>query len=188
MAFGATAASADAKPTIAQQAKKKCKAKKGKAKQRCVKSTTKRLMAHAERQRELQNPRVTIRTTEYGIPRIVADSYRGLGFGYGYSLAKENICSMADIYTTVRGERSRYFGPNGNWQLTGNGIQYKNLAADFAHKRVIEENTIGKVLAAGGINAPKAEVREVVRGYVKVYNQYLTRTGVDNLPDETCRG
>lgn len=190
MAFGATAASADAKPTIAQQAKKKCKAKKGKAKQRCVKATTKRLKAQAkrERQRELQNPRVTIRTTEYGIPRIVADSYRGLGFGYGYSLAKENICSMADIYTTVRGERSKYFGPDGSWQLTGNGIQYKNLEADFAHRRVIEENTIGKVLAAGGINAPKPEVREVVRGYVKGYNQYLTRTGVDNLPDETCRG
>jgi acyl-homoserine-lactone acylase len=190
MVFGATAASADAKPTIVQQAKKKCKAKKGKAKQRCVKATAKRLRAQAKKQRlrELNNPRVTIRTTEYGIPRIVADSYRGLGFGYGYSLAKENICSMADIYTTVRGERSRYFGPAGSWQLTGNGISYTNLDADFAHRRVIKEGTIGKLLSKGGINAPKPEVREVVRGYVKGYNRYLARTGVDNLPDETCRG
>jgi acyl-homoserine-lactone acylase len=190
MIFGATATTAGAAPSIAQQAKKKCKAKKGKAKQRCIKSTTKRLKAKAkrERQRELANPRVTIRTTEYGIPRILADSYRGLGFGYGYSLAKENICSMADIYTTVRGERSKYFGPTGSWQLTGNGIPYTNLEADFAHKRVIAENTIGKVLAKGGINAPGPEVREVVRGYVKGYNRYLSRTGVDNLPDETCKG
>lgn len=190
IAFGATAASATAAPTIAQQAKAQCKTKKGKAKQNCIKAATKRLQAKAkrERQRELNNPRVTIRTTEYGIPRIVADSYRGLGFGYGYSLAKENICSMADIYTTVRGERSKYFGPNGSWQLTGNGISYTNLEADFAHKRVIAEDTVGKVLAKGGINAPKPEVREVVRGYVKGYNKYLSDTGVNNLPDETCRG
>lgn len=190
MAFGATATSAGASPTIAQQAKKKCQAKTGKAKQNCIRATTKRLQAQArrDRQRELANPRVTIRTTEYGIPRIVADSYRGLGFGYGYSLAKENICSMADIYTTVRGERSKYFGPAGSWQLTGNGISYTNLEADFAHKRVIAEDTIGTVLARGGINAPKPPVKEVVRGYVKGYNRYLAQTGVDNLPDETCRG
>ena len=192
--FGAGAASASTEgattSNFAQQAKKKCKAKKGKAKSACVRKAVKRLKAQAERerQRELRNPRVTIRTTEYGIPRIVADSYRGLGFGYGYALARENICSMAQIYTTVRGERSKYFGPNGSWQLTGNGIPYTNLEADFAHKRVIAERTVEKVLEKGGINAPRPEVREVVRGYVKGYNRYLAVTGVDNLPDETCKG
>jgi acyl-homoserine-lactone acylase len=199
MVFGATAAGADAaKPSYAKQAKKKakkkCKAKQGKAKRKCVRKKTKkfkkqlRKKAKRERIRAKKNPRVTIRTTEYGIPRIVADTYRGLGFGYGYSLARENICSMADIYTTVRGERSKYFGPDGTWQLTGNGIPYTNLEADFAHKRVIEEDTIGKVLRKGGINAPNEKVKEVVRGYVKGYNRYLKKTGVDNLPDETCRG
>jgi acyl-homoserine-lactone acylase len=196
LVFGAGAATATASPdatassNFAKQAKTKCKAKKGKAKKACIQRTVKRLKAQAkrERQRELRNPRVTIRTTEYGIPRIVADSYRGLGFGYGYALAKENICSMAQIYTTVRGERSKYFGPDGSWQLTGNGIPYTNLEADFAHKRVIAERTVEKVIQQGGINAPRAEVREVVRGYVKGYNRYLAVTGVDNLPDETCKG
>ncbi len=199
MVFGATAANADAaKPNYNKQAKKKakkkCKAKQGKAKRKCVKKQTKKIkkklkkQAKKEARQEKKNPRVTIRTTEYGIPRIVADTYRGLGYGYGYSLAKENICSMADIYTTVRGERSKYFGPDENWQLTGNGISYTNLEADFAHKRVIEEDTIGKVLDKGGINAPNKSVREVVRGYVKGYNKYLNKTGVNNLPDETCKG
>jgi acyl-homoserine-lactone acylase len=203
MVFGATAANADAaKPSYAKQAKKKakkmCKSKKGKAKRKCVAKQTKKIKkklkkkarAKAKRAalREKKNPKVTIRTTEYGIPRIVADSYRGLGFGYGYSLAKENICSMADIYTTVRGERSKYFGPDDTWQLTGNGIPYTNLQSDFAHKRVIAEDTIGKVLKKGGINAPGPQVREVVRGYVKGYNKYLAKTGVDNLSDDTCKG
>ena len=147
-----------------------------------------RKKAKREREREKKNPRVTIRTTEYGIPRIVADTYRGLGFGYGYSLAKENICSMADIYTTVRGERSKYFGPDGTWQLTGNGIPYTNLEADFAHKRVIARRHDREGPEEGRHQRSEREGQEVVRGYVKGYNRYLNRTGVNNLPDETCRG
>ena len=161
LAFGATAGQATAKPSIAKQAKKLCKAKKGKAKKACVKKQTKRLKAKAERERqkELNKPGVTIRTTEGGVPRIVADSWRGLGYGYGWSLAKENICSMADIYTTVRGERSKYFGPEGKWMLTGNGIEFTNLESDFAHKRVIAEKTIPKVLKMKPPNGPLPQVQ-----------------------------
>lgn len=189
LVFGAGTANA-ATPSIAKQAKQKCKKKKGKAKKKCVKKQTKRLKAKAERERqhELKTPRVTIRTTEYGIPRIVADSYRGLGYGYGYSLAKENICSMADIYTTNRGERSKYFGPTGEWQLTGNGIVYNNLDADFAHKRVIEEKTIERLLKMDAPQGPKPQVREVVDGYVKGYNRWLKQTGVNKIQDVTCKG
>ncbi|MGK2931359.1 MAG: penicillin acylase family protein [Solirubrobacterales bacterium] len=190
LVMGAGASNAVAKPNFAKQAKKKCKNKEGKAKKKCVNKTTKRLKAKAkrEKQRELKNPRVTIRTTEYGIPRIVADSYRGLGFGYGYSLAKDNICSMADIYTTNRGERSEYFGPDGEWQLTGNGYTFTNLEADFAHKRVVAAKTIEGLLKKKAPQGPKQEVREVVDGYVKGYNRWLTKTGVSKIQDETCKG
>jgi Penicillin amidase len=52
-----------------------------------------------------------IRRTEYGIPRILADDYGSLGYGYGYAFAQDNLCVMADRVITLRGERSRYFGP-----------------------------------------------------------------------------
>lgn len=190
LAFGATAGTATAKPTIAQQAKKICKKKRGKAKQRCMRQQVKRLRAKAKRERlkELNRPGVTVRTTEYGIPRIVADTWRGLGYGYGWALANENICSMADIYTTVRGERSKYFGPDGTWMLTGNGISYTNLESDFSHKRVIAENTIAKVLKLKAPMGPNAEVRQVVDGYVKGYNAWLAKTGVAKIQDTTCKG
>jgi len=191
MIFGASAANADAaKPGIAKQAKKKCAKKQGKAKKKCVNKTKKKLHAKAKRQRikERNRPGVTIRTTEYGIPRIQANTYRGLGFGYGYSLAKENICSMADIYTTNRGERSKYFGPDGEWQLTGNGYRYTNLEADFAHKRIIADKKIQELLKLKAPQGPRPEVREVVRGYVKGYNTWLKKTGVGNIQDETCKG
>ncbi len=191
LVFGAGAANADAaKPSIAKKAKKKCKKNKGKAKKKCVKKTKKKLRKKAkkQRQRERKHPRATIRTTEYGIPRIVADNYRGLGYGYGYALAKENICSMADIYMTNRGERSKYIGPDETWQLTGNGYTYTNLEADFAHKRIIAEKTIPKLLKLKAPQGPQPQVKEVVRGYVKGYNAWLKQTGVNKIQDETCKG
>jgi acyl-homoserine-lactone acylase len=188
MVFGLAANTASAKPSIAKQAKKKCKKKSGKAKKKCVKKTKKRLKAKRERHRIKNVPGATIRTTEYGIPRIVADNWKGLGFGYGYALAKENICSMADIYTTIRGERSRYFGPDEEWQLTGNGFVYTNLEADFAHKRIIEEKTVEKLLKLKAPQGPRPQVRQVVAGYVKGYNRWLKQTGVGKIQDETCRG
>ncbi|HMT05501.1 MAG: penicillin acylase family protein [Solirubrobacterales bacterium] len=189
MVFGAAASPASAKQSIAQQAKKICKKKRGPAKKKCVKKQTKRLKAKAERERkkELNRPGVTIRTTEGGIPRIVADSWRGLGYGYGYALAKENICSMSEIYTTVRGERSKYFGPDGKWMLTGNGIEYTNLESDFAHKRIIAEKTIPKALKMKPPNGPRTEVKQVIDGYVKGYNRWLSLNG-KKIQDSTCAG
>lgn len=188
MAFAVTAGQATAKPSISKQAKQLCKKKKGKANKSCVRKQTKRLKAEAEREREkeLNRPGVTVRTTEGGIPRIIADSWRGLGYGYGWSLAKENICPMADIYTTVRGERSKYFGADGKWMLTGNGIEFTNLESDFAHKRVIAENIIPKVLKMEPPNGPREEVRQVVDGYVKGYNAWLDRNK-SKIQDSTCK-
>ncbi len=42
--------------------------------------------------------------------------------------------------------------------------------------------------AEGRRSGPKRGVKRGVAGYVKGYNAYLKDTGVDNLPDERCRG
>lgn len=125
--------------------------------------------------------KATIRWTEYGIPRIEAKDYRSLGYGYGYSLAEQNICSMADIYTTVRGERSRYFGPDASYE------NINNRDSDFFFRQAIAENKVGKLLASE-TDAPKPGVKAMVWGYVKGYNAWLRQTGVDNIEDETCAG
>ena len=170
VAFGPSVAVADASNHYAKQAKKKCKKKKGAAKQKCIRKTTRALKAK-------DNPPVTIRTTEYGIPRIVADSDRGLGFGYGYSIAKENICTLAENYIGLRGEKSRYFGPD-------NG----NLNSDYVRKQFILQGKVTQLLNEKGINAVKPGAREVVRGYVLGYNRYLKAVGRANIPDPTCKG
>jgi len=128
-------------------------------------------------------PRVTIRTTEYGIPRILADTPKGLGYGYGWAIASQQICTLADTYTTVRGERSRYFGGSAD---APNGIS--NLDSDFFWKRVRKEGTVQKMLKLKPPNGPLPIVKKVVKGYVAGYNAYLGKTGVGSLPDPRCRG
>jgi acyl-homoserine-lactone acylase len=138
----------------------------------------------------------TIRTTSHGIPHIVSNTYAGLGYGYGYALARDNICVLADIYVTVDGERSRYsgssplgsFGPNGSWVQGGNGVQPNNLNSDLFFQRIKDRGTIERLLAQPAPNGPRPEIKEAVRGYVAGYNRYLDDTGVDSLPDPTCRG
>src|SRR5688572_11928737 len=132
--------------------------------------------------------RATIRTTEYGIPHILADSWKELGFGYGYALARENICTIADSYVTVNAQRSRFFGPGGSWTFSGNGFSFNNLDSDFFFARVIEERTIEKLLRQPPPRGPRPQVKQIARGYAAGYNRYLRRTGVDNLPDPRCRG
>jgi acyl-homoserine-lactone acylase len=131
---------------------------------------------------------VTIRRTAHGIPHITGKDFGSLGYGYGHSFAQDNLCVMADQYVTVRGERSRFFGPAGTWSLRGNGTTNTNLDSDFFFKRIIKRGTIERLLAQPPPNGPRPEVREAVRGYVAGYNRYLRETGVANLPDPACRG
>ena len=119
----------------------------------------------------------TIRSTSHGIPHIVASDFPGLGFGYGYAAAKENICVLADMYVTVNGERSRWFGPDGSYSQGGNGTTNNNLNSDFFFQRIKDNGSIEKLLALDPPRGPRPEIKEAVRGYVAGYNKYLRDTG-----------
>ncbi len=47
---------------------------------------------------------------------------------------------------TVDGQRSRYFGPDGSWVFRGNGCSANNLDSDFFFGRIIDTQTIEKLL------------------------------------------
>ena len=128
-------------------------------------------------------PKVTIRTTEYGVPRILADKPYGLGYGYGWAIASEQLCTLADTYVTVRGERSKFFGGS-----TDAPNFISNLESDFFWKRVRAEGTVKKMLNLKPPNGPLPVVKQVVKGYAAGYNAYIAKTGVKKLPDPRCRG
>jgi len=54
---------------------------------------------------------VQIERTAYGIAHITAEDYEGLAYGTAYAYAQDNMCGLAQQLVTVRGDRSRYFGP-----------------------------------------------------------------------------
>ena len=126
----------------------------------------------------------TIVRTAYGIPHITARNFASLGYGVGYAFASDDICTMADAYLTVEGERSRYFGPKGS---AGNG---PNLQSDFFWQSVIQSRVIARLLSVRtGAGAVGPQLRQLVAGYVAGYNGYLASVGgAKGVPDPTCRG
>ncbi|MFN0181042.1 MAG: penicillin acylase family protein [Gemmatimonadales bacterium] len=129
--------------------------------------------------------RAQIQTTSYGVPHVKAADVAGAGFGLGYAFAKTDLCTVADRWVTVRGERSRYFGPEG---VRDGRQQVTNLQSDFFWKRILDLDVIGRDLRQPPPLGPTPVVRDLVRGYVAGYNHYLAQTGVANLPDRRCRG
>src|SRR5215213_47622 len=91
--------------------------------------------------------RAEIRRTAHGIPHIKAKDYRGIGFGYGYAFAQDDICPIAEQYVTVNGQRSRFFGPDGSYVLRGNGFEANNLNSDFFWQQIIDSQVVEKLLA-----------------------------------------
>jgi acyl-homoserine-lactone acylase len=131
-----------------------------------------------------------IRRTEYGIPHILASDYGSLGYGYGYAFAEDNLCVLADRVVTLRGQRSRYFGPEANSgdPFADEEDATSNLASDIYYQGVRQSGVVRRLLAQPAPLGPTAELRQMVDGYVAGFNRYLRDTGVATLPDPTCRG
>ena len=106
--------------------------------------------------------------------------------GYAYAFAEDNLCTIASEYVTVNGKRSRYFGPDENWTFSGNGTTYENIDADIYFSWVKQQGIVEELMKQPAPIGPKRGVKKGVAGYVKGYNAYLSKTGVDNLPDPRC--
>src|SRR5215472_3952576 len=109
-----------------------------------------------------------IRRTTGGIPHILAHSWKGLGFGYGFAFAQDNLCTMANDYVTVTAQRSRYFGPRATYNQRGNGVTVSNLDSDLFFKEIIESGVIGTLTK--GIDP---RLSQALSGYAQGYNHYL---------------
>lgn len=128
----------------------------------------------------------TIKRTTYGIPHIEGDSWGDLGFGVGYTFAEDNLCVMADTFTTVNAERARYFGPTATYRSEANGVVPTNLDSDFFYQW-INESRIVEGLADGtwpNSNPLSPTVVEGSAGWVAGYNALIedARSGDRRAP------
>jgi acyl-homoserine-lactone acylase len=134
-------------------------------------------------------PGVVIQRSTFGIPHIEGKTVYDAGYGYGYVLAQDNICVVAETYVTVNGQRSRYFGPDASYANRGNGSTANNLLSDFFYQRIKDENVIEKLLELPPPRGAQEGFKEIVRGYVAGYNERLRRIGgADGVSDPGCKG
>ncbi|MFI7382641.1 penicillin acylase family protein [Streptomyces sp. NPDC049813] len=126
----------------------------------------------------------TIRYTEYGIPHILAKDYADLGFGTGWAQAADQVCTLADGFLTVRGERSRYFGPDAAPDGSLSSAT-ANLSSDLYFRGVREAHTVEKLLATPAPAGPSRDVEDTMRGWAAGYNAWLAQ---NRITDPACKG
>ena len=116
-----------------------------------------------------------IRRTEYGIPHIRAEDWKGLGYGFGYAYAQDNFCVTMREIIYASGRSAELFGEAGG-----------NIGSDFLFRYLngsdeeFEERFVSKL--------PQFS-RDLTVGFARGMNRYLEETGVENLPegDLGCR-
>ncbi len=121
-----------------------------------------------------------IRRTAFGVPHIKAEDMGGIGYGYGYASAQDNVCEIADRLLTVSGERAKFLGPGDN---------DANVTSDLYHQRIIQSRRVEDLLNGppSSANTPTGESLALAEGYVAGYNRYL-RESQDNIADPRCKG
>lgn len=116
---------------------------------------------------------VSIAYTSYGVPHISASSYRGMGYGVGYSQAAENLCTLAEQLTKLKAEQARYFGPGPGQQFLLSDLGYRGL-------NLTER-------AAGLLDNLPANASDALHGYVAGFNQRLSEFASPMEYPSPCR-
>lgn len=121
---------------------------------------------------------VSITRTTFGVPHIRAKDYGSLGYGQGYAFAQDNLCVFLEDLLTIRGERSRFFGPDGTYTIEPNGSTANNVASDFFWKSLFafeEEGADGVTRNAWQRTRDKTipDFQNVVTGYADGVNRYI---------------
>ena len=119
--------------------------------------------------------KVEIVRTKYGVPHVIAADYASLGYGQAYAFAQDNLCLLADKIVTVRGERSKHFGPEATNVVSFQDI--KNLESDFFFKGHIDIAALRASFAAAS-----PDYQALVTGYVAGFNRFLKDTPAGKLP------
>ncbi len=117
--------------------------------------------------------RATIRRTTDGVPHVVADDLGSVGFGYGYALAEDHLCTLVDLVVGARGERARWHGPGPDGHWLNSDIVMAALDVPGRAATVLEDLD--------------PDIVAMLEGYAAGASAYLDDVGADAVPG-WCRG
>jgi acyl-homoserine-lactone acylase len=130
--------------------------------------------------------------TDYGVAHVTGTDWTGAGFGEGWAFAQDDLCVFADDVVTLRGQRSRWFGPDAHVTDLANGLDTDNLTSDFYYQRINTSGVVRHLLDGtdpSGSPAPSLRSRQLVAGYAEGYDAYLASVGgASGVTDPTCHG
>ena len=119
-----------------------------------------------------------ITRTTGGVAHIKATTLGDGAFGVGYAAAQDSLCTLADEYLSVSGERSKFLGAVGT-----------NVNQDFFWKSIIDDKVVEKLLDQKFPGGPSQDARKMARGYAAGFNKYLAdQGGRDGISDPRCKG
>ena len=124
-----------------------------------------------------------VRRTSFGIPHVLAQDERGLGFGAGYAYAQDNLCLLGQMIVTVNAERARFFGAEAadGPDIESGGPPVPNLQSDFFFKLLNSPEEVARVWK----NQSKESV-DLIEGYVAGFNHFLAKQPKAQRP-AACR-
>jgi acyl-homoserine-lactone acylase len=108
---------------------------------------------------------VTIRRTAYGVPHILAENERAMGFGFAYAQAQDHMTTIMKLILTSRGERAKHFGAT-----------QSNIDSDLWYKQYRV-----RARALETYSQLDADWRAITEGYAAGLNYYISRHR-DELP------
>lgn len=123
---------------------------------------------------------VEVLRTTHGIPHVRANSFVELGYGLGHAFAQDNLCLMADRFVTVRGQRSRFFGPAAATVVAVDRVS--NIDSDLFFRSYLDDATLLRQY-----DSTSRRARDLVKGYALGFNRYLADTPVAKRP-AACAG
>ncbi|USD64505.1 penicillin acylase family protein [Vibrio sp. SCSIO 43136] len=114
---------------------------------------------------------VEIVWSDKDVPRIQADNYESLGFGYGYAHARDRLIELVGQAIAMRGLRSRYYGPEAFSTL--GFLKTTNLNSDLMFKLRVADEWVKEEF-----ERLNTETQDYISGYANGLNYF-----VDNLCD-----
>lgn len=122
---------------------------------------------------------VEVRYTPLGVAHIRARDYYGAGYGYGWALARDNLCSVVERMVTLAGERAQNMPADGTYFDVFAGSDIRNVDSDAAYRYLLPVAVVERTKVGAS-----AQVRALVSGYARGFNHHVNSAA---LPGESCR-
>ncbi len=107
-----------------------------------------------------------VRWTQFGVPHVKAQDFESLGYGYGFAIAGDRLCLLADRLITLRGERSRWYGADGKARVAF--MSTSNLNSDLFHRVQLANDQV-----ATATRMLTRQTRALAEGYALGFNRYV---------------